>query len=324
ESETVSRLELSLVALAQAGHFGHVHAMDGGDVGRSALGHHHVFGDLHAHGAHRLDARLGLTGGRQRDGGGLHSGGRGSGQRGWWRGGGLRLCRGVGLHVLFGNPAAGAGALHLRQIEIKLTRHLADQRRERTGGLFLNGRGTLWVRRRRSFHRLGRWRSGRRFGRGGSGRRWRRFGGRSGGLDRRHGGAAPLIDARDYRVDADRLAFLHQDFGERAGGGGGNLGVHLVGGDLKERLVALDALAGLFEPLGQRAFHNAFAHLGHDDVGHISSPASRNRKSGRSGRRVLRPPRRGLHGRRARPSRSPAGSIRRERCIENSSNRWTR
>src|ERR1019366_5338642 len=140
-------------------------------------------------------------------------------------------------------------------------------------------------------------------------------GGSSGGGSNCAGGAA-FINARDYGVDADCLAFLHQDLGKRAGGRGGNLGVHLVGGNLKERLVALDALAGLFVPLGQGAFHNAFAHLGHDDVGHISSP-SRDRKSGRSERRVWRPPRRGLHGRRARPWRSRAGSIRKERCTEN-------
>src|ERR1019366_353362 len=280
------------------------------------------------------DAGLGLSGGGQRGHGGRGGGngcragrgGRGCGCR-------LHLRRGVGFHVLLGNPAAGARALHLRQIEIELARHLAHQRRERTGG--------LRRRRRRRCHLLGgRGRSlggrlglgRRRFGGGcgGSELGRRRFGGGSGGsgLGSRWVGRRKrlphLIDARDYGVDADRLAFLHQDLGEGAGGRRRNFGIHLVGGDLKQRLVALDALAGLFEPFGQRAFHNAFAHLGHDDVGHISSPASRNRKSGRSERRVWRPPRGGLHGRRARPSRSRAWSIRRERCTENSSGRWTR
>src|ERR1039458_8182597 len=54
----------------------------------------------------------------------------GSGWRGWWCGRG-----GEGFHVLFGNPSTGASALHLGQIEIEVARHLAHQRRERTGGL---------------------------------------------------------------------------------------------------------------------------------------------------------------------------------------------
>src|ERR1019366_2965194 len=176
KAETVSRLELRLVALEHAGYFGHVHAMDGGDVRRSALGHQHVLGDFGAHRAHRLDARLGLSGGRQRGHGG-RGGGNGGGNSGRERsggGGGGRLLRGgVGFHVLLGNPAAGAGALHLRQIEIELARHLAHQRRERTGGLGSGGR----------FHLLGRWGRGRS---GRLGRSRRRFGGSGGsGLSRR-------------------------------------------------------------------------------------------------------------------------------------------
>jgi hypothetical protein len=43
--------------------------MNGGDVRRGALGEHHVLGDLDAHGAQRLDARLGRAGGRRRGAG---------------------------------------------------------------------------------------------------------------------------------------------------------------------------------------------------------------------------------------------------------------
>ena len=45
-----------------------------------------------------------------------------------------------------------------------------------------------------------------------------------------------------------------------------NLGVDFVGGDFEQRLVALDFIAGLFQPLGDGALEDAFAHLGHDDV----------------------------------------------------------
>src|ERR1039457_2362992 len=52
-----------------------------------------------------------------------------------------RLRGGEGFHVLLGNPSTGASALHLGQIEIEVARHLAHQRRERTGGLFASGLG---------------------------------------------------------------------------------------------------------------------------------------------------------------------------------------
>ena len=64
------------------------------------------------------------------------------------------------------------------------------------------------------------------------------------------------------------------DLLKRAGGGRGNLGIDLVGGDLEERLVALDGVAGLLEPLGEGAFGDGFAHLGHDYVGRHGEPVS--------------------------------------------------
>ena len=94
------------------------------------------------------------------------------------------------------------------------------------------------------------------------------FGGRRGAAWRRRRLSA--MRATTVLI-AHRLAFLHQHFRQRAGRGRRNLGIHLVGGDLEQRLVALHALAGLLEPLGQRAFDNALAHLGHHYVGHVSS-----------------------------------------------------
>ena len=77
---------------------------------------------------------------------------------------------------------------------------------------------------------------------------------------------ARVVDGANDGSDADRSAFLHLDFAERAGRGRGNLSVDFVGGDLEERFIASDGVAGLLEPLGERAFGDGFAHLGHNDV----------------------------------------------------------
>ena len=79
---------------------------------------------------------------------------------------------------------------------------------------------------------------------------------------------ASVLNAADHRVDADGGAFLDQDLGKDAGAGRRNLGIDLIGGDLEERFVALHVFAGFLEPFGQGSFDNAFAHLGHYDVGH--------------------------------------------------------
>ena len=73
-------------------------------------------------------------------------------------------------------------------------------------------------------------------------------------------------DSADDRIHADGRAFGDFDFLQNAGGRSGNFGVDFVGGDFEERLVALDFVAGLLQPLGDGAFDDGFAHLGHDDV----------------------------------------------------------
>ena len=83
------------------------------------------------------------------------------------------------------------------------------------------------------------------------------------------GGAAFLAIRATTVLIADRLAFLDQHLRQHAGGRRRNLGVDLVGRDLEQRLVALHAFAGLLQPLGQRSFDDAFAHLGHHDVDHM-------------------------------------------------------
>ncbi len=86
----------------------------------------------------------------------------------------------------------------------------------------------------------------------------------------RGGGGACFIDGADDGVDLDGGAFLDLDLAECAGGGRGDFGVDLVGGDFEERLVARDGVAGLLEPLGEGAFGDGFAHLGHDYFGRHS------------------------------------------------------
>ncbi len=86
------------------------------------------------------------------------------------------------------------------------------------------------------------------------------------------GAAAPLpprfVDSSHDGADRHRLAFFHQNFLQDSGGGRWNLGVHFVGRDLEQRLVALHVLARLLQPLGQGAFHDTLAHLGHHYVSH--------------------------------------------------------
>ncbi len=87
------------------------------------------------------------------------------------------------------------------------------------------------------------------------------------------GGFAIRSDGADDRIHADRCAFGDFDFLQHAGGGRGNFGVNLVGGDFEERLVALDFVSGLLQPFGDGAFDDGFAHLRHDDVSrHDSLP----------------------------------------------------
>src|SRR5207302_8093530 len=50
-----------------------------------------------------------------------------------------------------------------------------------------------------------------------------------------------------------------------AGGGRRDFGIRFVSGDFDERLIALDPLAGLHQPLHDRAFDDRFAELRHRD-----------------------------------------------------------
>src|SRR6185437_6540983 len=146
-----------------------------------------------------------------------------------------------------------------------------------------------------------------------------------------------FIDPRDYRVDPDRLAFFHQNFGQRSRRGRRDLRIHLVRRYFKERLVALHAVARLFQPLRQRSFDNAFAHLGHYDVSHFVrlflyrlAPVRPRRRPRRSRKlfenagQTLRPLRLPLRALPAPPSTSPAWSSRTARCTGSTSDPYSR
>ena len=159
----------------------------------------------------------------------------------------------IGFQIVFGNPRSQPRAADLAQIDVILARHFAHQRRQRSGGLFHHSSyGSCRGSGCRCGCRRGCWRC-LCFRRG------------------RNGAVGSILNAADHSIDADGLAFLHQNLGQHTGARRGNFSVDFVGRDLKQRLVALHVLARLLEPLSQRSFDNTFAHLGHYDIDHIFS-----------------------------------------------------
>jgi len=76
------------------------------------------------------------------------------------------------------------------------------------------------------------------------------------------------LDLGDHGPDPDGLAFGDRDLDQLALERGGDLGVDLVGHDLNQRLVALDHVAFLLEPLVDGALGHRLAELRHLDLGH--------------------------------------------------------
>jgi hypothetical protein len=64
------------------------------------------------------------------------------------------------------------------------------------------------------------------------------------------------------------------DLDDGAGGGSGNLGIHLVGGDLDQDLVDGDLVSLLFMPFQNGALGNRVTHLRH---GHLDRGVDRHR-----------------------------------------------
>src|SRR5262249_61711335 len=109
-------------------------------------------------------------------------------------------------------------------------------------------------------------------GGGGGGGGGRRGGGGGGGCGGGGwgGGGQPRprrINHSDHRVDRHRLAFANLDLLQHARRRRWNFRVHLVRRNFEERLVALDFVTELLQPLSDRSFKNAFPHLGHYDIG---------------------------------------------------------
>ena len=291
----VARLEFGLVALAHLGDLGHVGLVDRGDVRRNALAHHHVLGDALPHHAHRFHA-------------GARGFGAGHGElveepaeppvckRSGVTGVVVATAVGGALawamvrapcadmyasrSCLVMRPPAPVprtcfrsmpysrailrtsgdkrtsgrfsfhrrrGLFHRNRIRTGGMRHGLGQRLGLERGLSPRPREALELvsaleARRSSFRRRGRW--------------------------SRRPISRAFFDPAHHRADRHRLAFFHQHFFQHAGRGRRNLGVHFVGRNLKQRLIAIHVLPGLLQPLGQGAFHDAFAHLGHYYVSH--------------------------------------------------------
>jgi len=226
-------------------------------------------GGLRGRGVGRRRGRCrGRLGGRRR-GGGL----------GRWRrhrlrlGGLLRLGRRVGLlPVALGLPPLGRGGVaRLGHLAVRrAVLGLLVLRLRRGGRLVGRGRlGVLLLRRRGLGHRVGiaarfgpAGRGAARFGAAGRGSR-RRLGRLGLPVGCRSGGVRGVVDDRELGADGDRLVLRDRDPAQDARRRGGDLGVHLVGGDLEQRLVRLYALAFLLEPARDGALGDALAELGH-------------------------------------------------------------
>src|SRR5712664_73435 len=286
----VALFEFVLGLRAQGSHLGHVDFIDRVHVRGNALRRHHVLGDALPHGAHRLhfviaevhlfarhcrfERYVHLSAGYPRRGG-----------RWWWRGPRRRRRSGSGVSrrggsrrgssgdhrfdILFADSPTRAGTLHRGEVYAVFFGHTPHQRRT-VNPLARGTRGNRTSRNRRGGRSRGRgprhcrcWRrSDRRFCRSRRSRlhgRWCR------------GRGARRINNADNRLNRHGLPFADLDLLQHARGRRWNFRVHLVGGNLKQRLVTLHLVAGLFQPLGDRAFENAFPHLGHYDVyGHFS------------------------------------------------------
>ncbi len=103
-------------------------------------------------------------------------------------------------------------------------------------------------------------------------------GGGGGGLDiarPARGGVLGRLDLGDLGVVRDGLALLDEDCLQDPGERRRDLGVDLVGDDLEERLVLLDGVTGLLQPLADRPLGDALAELGHRHLGHCRLPPGR-------------------------------------------------
>ena len=263
---------------------------------RNALGCHHVLGDSLAHGAHRLDfviakvnplawhsrferdmnLRPGRSGSRDWSWGRCRRYQNGprrwDGNYGRSRSGRSSRCRDHGFDVLLADAPARAGPLYRREVNTVFFGHAAYQRRT------VNAPTRRRTRRRgrpvsyrHGSRSRGSWSSCWRWGRRGRCRSSHRR--RSLSLRRSRGGRSRSGSRRTCSInhandglDRHGLAFSDLDFLQHACRRRRNFRIHFVSRNFKQRLIALDLVAGFLEPLSNRSLENAFAHLGHHDV----------------------------------------------------------
>src|SRR5699024_1881410 len=93
-------------------------------------------------------------------------------------------------------------------------------------------------------------------------------------LLRRGGATTGTTDDREVGTDLDGRVLLDEDRGQGAGHGGWDLGVDLVGGDLKQRLVDLDLVALGLQPLRDRALGDRLTERRHAHGGAVATGAT--------------------------------------------------
>ena len=214
-------LERVLVGGAQRHHRRHVHFVEGGELGGGVLGFLQAQRDGLAQPRHRHLFLARLIGarpvgtGRGRGGHGLRRAGAGC-QR--------------PQHVALGDAAIACRCRRLMQWQCRILRRDALGRRHGRRVGFADGAGAAGCRRgsRGGLGRLGFWRSG----------SWRR---RSAGF--------AFGDGAQQRAHLHGGAGLDDDRFNRAIGRRGHFHRHLVGLQLQQRLVALDRIAFLLEPV---------------------------------------------------------------------------
>jgi hypothetical protein len=82
----------------------------------------------------------------------------------------------------------------------------------------------------------------------------------------RSGSLAVGLYLAEHTSHLNRVIGFGGDVYKRSGCGCRNLGIHLVGRDLDQRLVGLDPVPDLFQPTQDGAFGNRLPHLGHGDL----------------------------------------------------------
>ena len=298
ELRAVLGQERVLRASAKRSNLGDVDLNDSGQLGGGLQRLHHAAGDRLTQTRHllgRATQRRGLA-----DSFDLCGGSRSRSRRG---GSSTSGCGGS-LNILAAHAATDAGARHSGQVNAEVAGKLTHDRchvdaagcggrRRNDGSASCGGSQSRHVRERidgsgrssRSGRRSRSSRGGRCSRSGRSGRRSRSSRGdrssRSSRGDRSSRGRrwSSLGDDRDDRADLDGLVLGHADLREETCDGSRNLGVHLVGGDLKQRLVGIDGVAHGLQPRGDGALGDGLAQGGHAYLGALSGRGGRSSRS---------------------------------------------